>query len=172
MSQLFELQPENLNGHGIQRPRPHKSPDKTIIISKEGEKEREGWSSVAETGTIFPGNSCQVRKLGYKLHNEPTPNRLLFRGDQSENSEACRDNISLITVEERLLFGNSTMRTFKFVNGQLHALVMIVAWCTVKRERYVSKMISSIVESGFGFFFLNQFPLQCSVYLDNLCDIF
>lgn len=41
MSQLFELQPENLNGHGIQWPRPHKSPDKTIIISKEGEKERE-----------------------------------------------------------------------------------------------------------------------------------
>lgn len=40
MSQLFELQPENLNGHGIQRLRPHKSPDKTIIISKEGEKER------------------------------------------------------------------------------------------------------------------------------------
>lgn len=41
MSQLFELQPENLNGHGIQRPRPHKSPDKTIIISKERERERE-----------------------------------------------------------------------------------------------------------------------------------
>lgn len=99
MSQLFELQPENLNGHGIQRPRPHKSPDKTIIISKERERKRErkGRGGVAETGTIFPGNSCQVRKLGYKLHNEPTPNQLLFRDDQSENSEACRDNISLIT---------------------------------------------------------------------------
>lgn len=92
---------------GYSRPRPHKSPDKTIIISKEGKRERErvkGRGSVAETGTIFPGNSCQVRKLGYKLHNEPTPNRLLFRGDQSENSEACRDNISLITVEETSLW--------------------------------------------------------------------